>query len=146
LLSAAVLASCGYFELASGKLLRAYDPRAPVRLAVNQLVLLALVVGYAALKLHAAFSGQVSLSAELASHPELATVLSQVDDPNVTQALDSIDEMYRWGIVAVYSVLIGVALLLQGGIAAYYFSRRKYVIAFLANTPAWVIEFLRRPS
>jgi hypothetical protein len=146
LLSAAVLGACGYVELAYGKKLREYDPRAPLRLALNQLVLLVLVVGYAALKLKAAVSGQSSLTAELAGHPELAEMLSQVDDPNVAQALDSMGEMYRWGVVAVYSGLIGVALLLQGGVAAYYLSRRKHVRAFLANTPPWVIEFLRRPS
>ncbi len=146
LLSAAVLGACGYVELAHGKKLREYDPRAPLRLALNQLVLLVLVVGYAALKLRAALSGQSSLTAELAEHPELADMLSQVDDPNIVQALDSMGEMYRWGVVAVYSGLIGVALLLQGGVAAYYLSRRKHLAAFLANTPPWVIEFLRRPS
>jgi hypothetical protein len=142
LLSAAVLGASGWFELDGGKRLRAYDPRAPIRLALNQLVLLALVVSYASFKLIAAFNGENSLTAELAEHPELAAMLEQVDDPNVAQALDSMGEMYRWGIVAVYSGLMGVAAIIQGGVAAYYLSRRKHLQAFLETTPAWVIDFL----
>jgi hypothetical protein len=146
LLSAVVLGVCGWFELDGGRRLRAYDPRAPLQLALNQLVLLALVVSYAAFKLVSAFTGENSLVAELAQHPELAAMLGQVDDPNVTQALDSMSDMYRWGVVAVYSGLIGIAAIIQGGVAAYYLSRRKYVKAFLESTPPWVIEFMRRPS
>jgi hypothetical protein len=144
LLSAAVLGVCGWFELDGGKRLRAYDPRAPIRLALNQLLLLALVVSYASFKLIAAFNGENSLTAELAQHPELAAMLEQVDDPNVAQALDSMGEMYRWGVVAVYSGLIGIAGVIQGGVAAYYLSRRKYLEEFLESTPGWVIEFMQR--
>jgi hypothetical protein len=142
LLSAAVLGACGWFELDGGKRLRAYDPRAPVRLAINQLVLLALVVAYASVKLVSAFNGDNSLSAELAQHPELAEMLDQVEDPNVAQTLDSMGEMYRWGVFAVYSALIGIAAIIQGGVAAYYLSRRKHLEAFLETTPPWVIDFL----
>jgi hypothetical protein len=144
LLSAAVLGVSGWFELDGGKRLRAYDPRAPLQLAINQLVLLALVVTYAGFKLVTAFNGESSLVAELAQHPELGAMLEQVDDPNVKQALESMSEMYRWGVVAVYAGLIGVAGIIQGGVAGYYLSRRKYLNAFLESTPDWVIEFMQR--
>jgi hypothetical protein len=145
LLSAGVLGVCGWVELSAGKKLREYDPQAPLRLALNQLVLLALVLGYALLKLMAALTGHASLASEIAQHPELAAVLAQVDDPSVTEALDSFGEMYRWGVVGVYSVLIAIAVVVQGGAAAYYWSRRKHLRAFLASTPAWVVELMRRP-
>jgi hypothetical protein len=145
LFSALVLGGCGWVELTAGKQLRAYDPRAPLRLAVNQIVLLALVVSYSAVKLHAAWSGQASLAAELAHHPELSAVMSQIDDPAVADTLDSFGEMYRWGVLAVYSLLIAIALVVQGGAAAYYWSRRKHVVRFLETTPAWVVDFMRRP-
>lgn len=145
LLSAAVLGTCGWVELCAGRKLREYDPNAPLRLAVNQLVLLALVLGYSLLKLTAAFTGQATLATELAQHPELAAMISQLDDPKVAETLDSFGDMYRWGVVGVYSLLIAIAVIVQGGAAAYYWSRRKHVLAFLANTPAWVVELMRRP-
>lgn len=145
LLSAAVLAICGWVELSGGRKLRAYDPNAALRLALNQIALMVLIVGYAVLKLTAAWSGEAALAAELARHPELASMMEYAgDDPNVAQALDSMDHLYRWGVVAVYSGLIAVALALQGGAAAYYWSRRKYVREFLANTPSWVLDWMRR--
>ena len=104
-----------------------------------------LVVGYSLLKLKAALSGQASLASELAQHPELAAMIEQLDDPSIVQGLDSLSEMYRWVVVAVYSALISIALIVQGGAAAYYWSRRKHLIAFLASTPDWVLEFMRRP-
>jgi hypothetical protein len=145
LLSAAVLGASGWVELSAGKKLREYDPTAPLRLALNQIVLMVLVVGYSLLKLNAAWTGQASLASELAQHPELAAMIEQLDDPSVERGLDSIGEMYRWVVVAVYSALISIALIVQGGAAAYYWSRRKHLIAFLASTPAWVLEFMRRP-
>jgi hypothetical protein len=145
LLSAAVLLACGWVELSAGRKLREYDPNAPLRLALNQVVLMVLVVGYAALKLIGAWSGEASLSDELAKYPELSELISGLDDPNVAQTVDAFGQMYRWGIVAVYLSLIGFAIVVQGGIAAYYMSRRKHVRAFVANTPDWVVELMRRP-
>jgi hypothetical protein len=145
LLSAVVLGVCGWVELSAGKKLREYDPKAPLHLALNQLALLVLVLGYSLLKLKAAFTGQASLATELAQHPELAAVLDQLDDPSVTEALSSFGEMYRWGVVGVYSLLIAIAIVVQGGAAAYYWSRRKHLLAFLASTPAWVVDLMRRP-
>jgi hypothetical protein len=145
LLSAAVLGASGWVELSAGKKLREYDPTAPLRLALNQIVLMVLVVGYSLLKLRAAWIGQASLGAELAQHPELAAVIEQLADPGLERGLDSLSRMYRWVVVAVYAALISIALIVQGGAAAYYWSRRKHLIAFLASTPDWVLEFMRRP-
>jgi hypothetical protein len=144
-LSAAVLGVCGYIELSAGKQLREYDPRAPLRLAINQIVLLALVIGYAALKLRAAWTGQASFASELAQHPELAAMMEQVDDPSIQETLNSVGAMYRWGILGLYSAVIAIAIVVQGGAAAYYWSRRKHLLAFLASTPSWVVDFMRRP-
>jgi hypothetical protein len=144
ILSAAVLGLCGYIELSAGKRLRDYDERAPLRLALNQVVLLALVVGYSILKLMAAWTGHVSLAAELAQHPELAAMLEQLEDPSVRETFESFGEMYRWGVVGLYSAVIVIALVVQGGAAAYYLSRRKHLRAFLASTPEWVVDFMRR--
>ena len=72
-------------------------------------------------------------------------MIEQLDNPSVERGIDSLGEMYRWGVVAVYSALISIALIVQGGAAAYYWSRRKHLIAFLASTPAWVLEFMQRP-
>ena len=144
LLSAAGLAACGWLELHAGRRLRQHEPRALLWLAGNQLLLLAAVVIYAGLQLKAALAGQSSLSAELQSHPELATMLASIDDPALTGMIESMEDMYRFGRLLVYTVLIGVCLVVQGGAAFYYLSRRRYLREFLAGTPPWVIEHLRR--
>jgi hypothetical protein len=72
-------------------------------------------------------------------------LISGLGDPKVAQTVDAFGQMYRWGIVAVYSSLIGFAIVVQGGVAAYYMSRRKHVRAFVASTPDWVVEVMRRP-
>jgi hypothetical protein len=144
LLSAAMLGGCGWLELAAGRRLGRHEPRALIWLAGNQLLLLAAVAIYAGLQVRAVLAGQASLLAELQRHPERAGMLAAVDDPALTDMIDSMDDMYRYGQLLVYAVLIGVSLILQGGAALYYLSRRRYLREFLAGTPEWVVEHLRR--
>ena len=144
LLSAAALAACGWLELHAGKRLARYEPRALRWLAGNQLLLMAAVVIYAGVQLRATLSGQSSLSAELARHPELATLLASIDDPAVQDILASMDDMYRYGKLLVYAIVIGVTLVVQGSAALYYLSRRKHLREFVTGTPGWVREHLQR--
>lgn len=144
LLSAAGIGICGWFELHAGRRLAQHEPRALLWLAGNQLLLLAAVAIYAGLQLKAALAGESSLVAELQRHPELAMMLSAIDDPALREMVSSMDDMYRFGQLLVYCVLIGVTTVVQGGAALYYLSRRRHLQEFLASTPAWVIEHLRR--
>lgn len=139
---ALLLGVSGWVELESGKRLRRYRREAPVRLAVNQLVLLVLVVGYAAARLAAALTGEVSLAAELGKHPELAGLIENADDPQLRAAIEDMSGWVRAGMIATYGSLIVASLVAQGGMALYYWSRRKYVSELLERTPAWVLEVL----
>ncbi|HKU43844.1 MAG TPA: hypothetical protein VJR89_37045 [Polyangiales bacterium] len=145
LLAAAALAGCGLFELEAGKRLRRHEPRALLWLAGNQLLLLTVVVVYAGLQLRAALFEPASLAAEFAKHPELAQVIASIDDPQLTEAIDGLGELYRTVQVSVYAVLIAVTMFVQGGAALYYLSRRKHLKEFLA-TPAWVVEHLKHET
>jgi hypothetical protein len=46
--------------------------------------------------------------------------------------------------LAVYVSLIVVAVLVQGGNAWHYFSRRKHIAAYVESTPTWIVESQRR--
>ena len=48
------------------------------------------------------------------------------------------EALYQQIVVAVYGGVIVLSALFQGGTALYYFSRRRHVEDFIAETPAWV--------
>ena len=146
LLTVAVLAGSGFIELKYGRKLRAYDPSAGLWLALNQLALLAAIVIYAVSKLAAAITGRLSLASELAAHPELTSMIGSLDDPAVHDALAAMSDLFRTGLILGYSSLIAGSVVAQGGAAYYYFSRRKLLCDFLARTPTWVVDLMRRSS
>jgi len=45
--------------------------------------------------------------------------------------------------MALYGAMIAVALFAQGGLALFYFTRRKHIDAYLAKTPAWILAMQR---
>jgi archaellum biogenesis protein FlaJ (TadC family) len=73
----------------------------------------------------------------LQATPELEAMLG---------SLDEFDGLYRTIIVAFYATVILVSAIFQGLNALYYFTRRKYVNAYLQETPAWVQEIERMTS
>jgi len=73
-------------------------------------------------------------------------MIDSFDDPAVHDALATMSDLFRTGVILGYSALIAVSILVQGGAAYYYLSRRKYLREFLEHTPAWVVDFLRRSN
>ena len=69
--------------------------------------------------------------AQLAAGGALAETLAPID--NLTRAIT----------VAFYAAVIAGTLIAQGCTAGYYYSRRAHMIAYLRNTPTWIIELLR---
>ena len=67
-------------------------------------------------------------------------------DPALAKALAPIEDLMRLVTLAANAGLIAVAVLAQGGLAAYYFSRVKHVQAYLAQTPAWVVAVQKSGS
>ncbi len=101
-------------------------------LAINQLALAVLLIGYALWSLHSLSSAKPSEAMNAAqSDPQLKAMLQGAED------LEPLIERL------VYQLLIVVAVGYQGGMSLYYFSRRKYAQAYLTQTPPWITEMQR---
>ncbi len=124
---------CGvaYVELRGARALRALDLTAPRSLALNQLGLLALVIAYAGWAMVTALVGPGPYDEQIAAGGAIA------------DSLAPIDQLTRTITVAIYAAVIVGSMLAQGCAAAYYFTRRRHMTAYLQGTPKWVVETLR---
>ena len=62
---------------------------------------------------------------------------------NLAEALAPMDNLTRVLTVVFYAAVIAGTVIAQGCTAGYYYSRRTHMIAYLRNTPTWIIELLR---
>ncbi len=118
-------------EFRGRTLLRQFNPRAPRVLGWNQVALLVLIVAYAAGMLAKFLLSKGSYDAQIGRE---ALAASKVG---------SVDNLLKLGAIAVYGALIVGTLIFQGLNAIYYFTRAKLLRAYLAETPAWVVELQR---
>lgn len=115
-------------ELRGRSLLRALDPRGPRLLVRNQLGFMGLVVAYCAWSLLRAYT-----------HPDPQWV--QLQDLAGLEA-DFIQDL----VAACYGAAILLTVLFVGLNARYYARRVAMLDAYLADTPAWVVELQRTAS
>jgi hypothetical protein len=137
LVVAIALAIVAYNEFRGRKRLLAFDPSAAALLGWNQLGLLAMIIVYC---LWMTYSGLVSgnpLAADIKANPEIGEVLGTAG---------GFDELYRQIVVGFYGLVVLLSVIFQGANAYYYFTRRKFVEAYLDETPAWVRELQRATS
>ena len=120
------LAAVAWNELRGRNLLRKMDLNAPRVLAWNQLGFMGLLIGYALWKIYFGLAGPSAF----AGHPELATRFG-------------IAELEKMITVSIYASLIAAAIIFQGGCAWYYFTRTKYLTAYLTDTAPWIIDIQR---
>ena len=118
-------------ELKGSKRLRAFDLAAPRRLALNQVGLAVLVTLYAAWGIAQALIGPGPYDEHIAAGGKLAETLAPID------------QLTRFVSVGFYAVLIVGSVIAQGCTAVYYVTRRRHVLAYLRNTPEWLVETLR---
>jgi hypothetical protein len=118
-------------EFRGAAALKRLDPDAARTLGFNQLALATMLILYALWRLHAEMSGPSPYAAYTAGDPDLAQMLGPVESLTRTIAL------------AVYGAIIVVALFAQGGLAAYYFTRRQHIDAYLRQTPEWILAMQR---
>ncbi|HZM01080.1 MAG TPA: hypothetical protein VFD43_12600 [Planctomycetota bacterium] len=118
----AVVTGVGVAQLRAARRLRAADPRAPRAMARNELLLMGAIGLYALLKL--------TLLAETGE----ALRSSGVDATGL--GLD-IEELARSLNTLVYSGVLAVTLLYQGGLALYFLRRRATLERYLAEAPEW---------
>ena len=125
------MAVVAFVELRAAKRLRQLDPAAPKTLAWNQVVLGALLLAYAVYSLWKIYTGRTELAAQLDAYPELTAVAGDI--AALSKAIG----------LLIYGSLIAVAVFGQGGTALFYLSRKKYVDAYLRETPKWIIDAQR---
>ena len=121
------LGTVAYFELTGAARLRRLDPSAVPMLGFNQFGLGALLTLYALWRIHVELHGGGFLSSLVA------------EDPADAQVLGPWMGLGRSLVFGFYGSLIAVAIIGMGGMAWFYFSRRKYLDAYLQNTPQWII-------
>ncbi len=137
LVMAAGFTVIAYLEFRGRRRLLQYDPSGATLLGWNQLGLLTLIVVYCLWQVWAGLSGPSPLAAELEAQPELGEALG---------SLEEVDSLYSGVVVAFYGTIIALTVVVQGLNAIYYFSRRKYVDAYLRDTPDWVLDLERLAS
>jgi hypothetical protein len=123
------LSVVAYNEFRGRKRLSQFNPSAATFLGWNQLGLLAIVVGYCLWALHANLNEASSVSAELATFSELETALGSPEQ---------FETLARQIVFLFYGSVIAAGVLFQGLNAIYYFSRRKHIDAYIADTPEWI--------
>ena len=128
------LAIVAYNEFRGRKRLLAFEPASSTFLGWNQIGFFSLIAGYCLWMIYASIG---SLAAELHAYPELENALG---------SLDGFDGLYRSFVICFYGTVILLSAVFQGLNAVYYFTRRKYVEAYLRETPAWVQEIERVTS
>lgn len=134
------LAAVAFFELNGGQRVARYERNGLVQLACNQLAFVVLVTIYALARIVSARQGASPL-AELMAQSSVPA--AELGIPELGADMGEFDDMYRSAVTAFYGVVIAVTALTQGGCAWYYYSRIKHLDRFIADTPRWVIDYLR---
>ena len=128
------LAVVTYNEFRGRKLLLGFDPEAARLLGWNQLGFLGLITAYSLWMIYDGLTGPGLLDKELMQHPELQRVLGSAED---------LQRFCQLTVLAIYGTLIVASALFQGCTALYYFTRRGHVLAYLRETPGWIVEMQR---
>jgi hypothetical protein len=119
-------------EFRGRAMLRRFELYGCQALGWNQLILMTMVIVYAAWMLSGALWGPSPYDEAIAGESLLAGPLG------------SINNLYKMISMAIYGGLIAGTLIFQGLNAFYYFTRRQHVEAYLSQTPEWVVELQRR--
>ena len=114
-----------------------FDPAGAAILGWNQLGLLAMIIVYCVWALYSGLVGSGTLEAQLEANPELGAALGSLE------GMEGFGELYQTIVVALYSSVIVLSVILQGANAIYYFTRRKLVENYVRETPAWVLDLQR---
>jgi hypothetical protein len=123
------LAVITYNELRGGGMLRRFEPAGAKRLAMNQIALGVLIVGYAIWSL-----------LSMLRTPVLAQMGGSTGDPDMDAMVQNISGTVAY---ALYGGMGFVGIIVPGLTAWYYYTRGRLVRAMLRDTPPWVIEMLK---
>jgi hypothetical protein len=118
-----------YNEFRGRKRLLNFDPSAATMLGWNQLGLLAMIIVYCLWSLMGSAGEADAVRSELKSYADLDAALGSGA---------SFEGMVKTLSYAMYGGVILLSVIFQGGNALYYFTRRRHVEEFVAETPEWV--------
>ena len=124
------LAGVAWNEFRGRKLLRKMDLIAPRVLGWNQLAFMGLLIGYSAWNIYLGLTGPSAYAAQIAAHPQIDSMFG----------LRRLEKLMT---VSIYGSLIVATILVQGGCAWYYFSRKKHLLAYVSDTAPWVMDIQR---
>ena len=124
-----VLAIITFNEFRGRKRLLNFDPTAATMLGWNQLGLLAMITVYCLWSLTGMAGQADAMRAELKNYSDLDAALGTAG---------GFEGMIKTISYAFYGGIIALSVLFQGGNALYYFTRRRHVEDFIAETPQWV--------
>ena len=133
LLVVLALIGLGIQEYRGYRSLKRLAPAAPRQLGINQVCLLGLIVFYCAMQMATASSGDIKA---MVVSPEFRSALQQM--PSGGGLNDLVAQADRWAPLAIYgfySLVLLLGVLFQGGLAWYYFSRRKHLDRYLHAAP-----------
>jgi hypothetical protein len=116
-------------------LLIAADPRAPRRLALNQLFLLLTVLVYCAWNMYVTWTGPDPLDALLQASPELTEVLKQTTSDS-GQSFGDLGGLARSATLAMYAAVAVGSVLVQG-LTSYYYASLRSTVEALSQAPLW---------
>lgn len=119
-----------YIEFVNTAKLRRLELDAPKKLAINQLALGSLLMGYAVYSLLTPPS--------MAQYADLAGA-GQMGDKMASDLTQMTTMIYN----LVYVALIAIAIGAQGGTALFYLSRKRHLLGYLQQTPPWILEMQR---
>ena len=128
-----LLAGIGTRELTLRRRLISLDPSAPRKLAINQLVLGALLVSYALYMLFSAPAQGVMESA-MQSDPMLQST------PEIGSMLEDMTRLERVATGLMYVGMILVAIFVQGGTSGYYALKGRALRRLHKQSPAWCVR------
>ena len=130
---AVLLGAIGTHELTLRRRLLRYIPKTTRKLAINQLMLGALLSGYAVWMMVQSATGEGMIASTLNQDPMLKSA------PELAGALEGLAKLERLATIGIYLLMIVVAVIVQGGSALYYLLKGRALARFCARTPGWVI-------
>jgi hypothetical protein len=134
-----ILATLGTMERGAASELAVAKPRAPLKLALNQMMVFGLIAAYAFAQTKTletataqALDGLSAQAGNSASGlPPEAAVL--------TEWLQGFGGSVPW---ILFGIVVGISLLIQGGMAIYYLTRVKRMREFRRELPPWVSDIV----
>ena len=127
LLLGGLMGLIAFIELRAAGRLRRLEPEAARTLGINQIALGSLLVAYATWRIYCELTGAGAYAEIAATDVQLAEMLKPVED------------LTRLVTLALYGGLISFAILAQGAMALYYFTRAGHVRDYVTQTPPWVV-------